>query len=214
MVVDSQMRLLEERSRSFMELLPERKELTPLSLRIFQINLGKKCNQACRHCHVDASPARTETMARETMDAYLKVLRENDGFEIVDITGGAPEMNSDFRYLVREARALGKQVIDRCNLTILEEPGFDYLYDFLAENKVEITASLPCYSEVNTDKQRGAGVFSASIKALQKSPWPFSSRPRVCRQSKPGSRLESGKSGRKPFIWQPPGRYRPGFRYP
>lgn len=152
--------------RPFRETLPAG-DLTPLSLGVFQVNLGKRCNQACRHCHVDASPARTETMSRETMDACLRVLRETEGFGIVDITGGAPEMNPDFQYLVREARALGKHVIDRCNLTILEEPGYEYLYGFLSEQKVEITASLPHFSAASTDRQRGAGVFSASIKALR-----------------------------------------------
>ena len=168
MVVDTQMKFLAGTARSFGDVLPARDAVSPLSMRVFQVNVGKKCNQACRHCHVDASPARTEMMTRETMDACVKVLRETAGFEIVDITGGAPEMNPLFRYLVDEARALGKHVIDRCNLTILEEPGYEYLYDFLSERKVEITASLPHFSEASTDKQRGPGVFSASIKALQK----------------------------------------------
>ncbi|MEO6097923.1 MAG: arsenosugar biosynthesis radical SAM (seleno)protein ArsS [Fibrobacteria bacterium] len=168
MVVDAQIKMLEGTTRSFGDGLPGRDAISPLSMRVFQVNVGKQCNQACRHCHVDASPARTETMSKETVDACLKALRENDGFEILDITGGAPEMNPHFRYLVEEALALGKHVIDRCNLTILEEPGFEYLYDFLTEYKVEITASLPHFSEASTDKQRGPGVFSASIKALQK----------------------------------------------
>lgn len=168
MVVDAQMKMLGGTTRSFGNVLPDRKAISPLSLRVFQMNVGKKCNQACRHCHVDASPARTETMPKEIVDACLKVLRETDGFEILDITGGAPEMNPHFRYLVEEARALGKHIIDRCNLTILEEPGFEFLYDFLGRNKVEITASLPHFSEASTDRQRGPGVFSASIKALQK----------------------------------------------
>lgn len=168
MVVDAQLKMLGGTARSFGDALPGREAVSPLSMRIFQVNVGKKCNQACRHCHVDASPARTETMSKETVDACLKALRENGGFEILDITGGAPEMNPHFRYLVEEARALGKHVIDRCNLTILEEPGFEYLYDFLTKHNVEITASLPHFSEASTDKQRGPGVFSASIMALQK----------------------------------------------
>lgn len=142
--------------------------LSPIALRTFQINIGKKCNQACVHCHVDASPARTESMSLETMNACLKVIRETAGIEVVDITGGAPEMHPLFKYLVQECRALGKHVIDRCNLTILEEPEFAFLYSFLSEHKVEITASLPHFSEATTNKQRGNGVFSASIKALQK----------------------------------------------
>jgi radical SAM/Cys-rich protein len=167
MAVDAKLQMPEIPARSFGEMLPTG-SLTPLSLRVFQVNLGKRCNQACRHCHVDASPARTETMSREIMDSCLKALRETDGFGIVDITGGAPEMNPDFRYLAREARALGKHVIDRCNLTILEEPGYEYLYGFLAGQKVEIIASLPHFSAAATDRQRGAGVFAASITALRK----------------------------------------------
>ncbi|MDQ2999986.1 MAG: arsenosugar biosynthesis radical SAM protein ArsS [Fibrobacterota bacterium] len=142
--------------------------LTPLSLRIFQVNVGKRCNQACRHCHVDASPARTEAMTREIMDTCLEVLRKTPEFAIVDITGGAPEMNPDFRYLVEQVRGLGRHIIDRCNLTILEEPGYDYLYGFLREHEVEITASLPHFSEAVTDRQRGGGVFKTSIEALRK----------------------------------------------
>src|SRR5690606_26122765 len=105
MAVDPEMKPPVAPFRSFRDTLPAG-DLTPMSLRVFQVNLGKRCNQACRHCHVDASPARTETMSREIMDACLKALRETDGFGVVDITGGAPEMNPDFRYLVREARAM------------------------------------------------------------------------------------------------------------
>ncbi len=142
--------------------------LSPLDLKVIQINVGKRCNQACRHCHVDASPARTETMSDETVVACLRVIAENPAIEIVDITGGAPEMNPHFRALVEGSRASGKHVLDRCNLTILEEPGFEYLYDFLREHEVEIVASLPHFSAATTDRQRGAGVFDLSITALRK----------------------------------------------
>ncbi|UCF65917.1 MAG: arsenosugar biosynthesis radical SAM protein ArsS [bacterium] len=142
--------------------------LTALSFTTMQLNIGKRCNQSCRHCHVGASPARTETMDRETMDLCLEVIAAHESIDTVDITGGAPEMNPHFTYLVIECKKLGKKVIDRCNLTILEEPGYEYLYDFLAENKVEIIASLPYFRKSYTDKQRGAGVFDKSITALSK----------------------------------------------
>ncbi len=142
--------------------------LKPLSLKVLQINVGKRCNQACRHCHVDASPVRTETMSEKTAAACLRVIAENPDIEIVDITGGAPEMNPHFRRLVKGSRNAGKHVIDRCNLTILEEPDFEYLYGFLRENEVEIVASLPHFSAATTDRQRGAGVFDLSIIALRK----------------------------------------------
>lgn len=134
---------------------------------VLQINLGKLCNQACRHCHVDAGPERREIMSRETVAACLDVLARTE-IPTVDITGGAPEMNPHFRWLVEESRRLGKQVIDRCNLTILLAPGFDDLVDFLAMNQVEVIASLPCYLETNTDQQRGTGVFAKSVEALRR----------------------------------------------
>lgn len=151
---------------SFRERLPG--DLKPLSLKVLQINVGRRCNQACRHCHVDASPARTETMSEEVAAACLRIISSNPGIETVDITGGAPEMNPHFRALVAGARASGKQVIDRCNLTILEEPGFEDLYGFLREHEVEIVASLPHFSAASTDRQRGAGVFEVSIGVLRK----------------------------------------------
>jgi len=138
------------------------------SLKVFQINVGKWCNQACRHCHVDASPIRTEMMDLETVELCLSVIKRTPSIETVDITGGAPEGNPHFRKIVLEAKALGKHVIDRCNLTILEEPGMDWLYDFLAEQKVEIISSLPSFIETTTDNQRGKGVFQKSITALRK----------------------------------------------
>lgn len=132
-----------------------------------QVNLGYLCNLACLHCHVAASPHRKEQMDRETAETVLEFLRRPE-IETLDLTGGAPEMNANFRWLVREARALGKRVMDRCNLTILEEPGYEDLGEFLAREKVEIVASLPCYLEHNVDRQRGKGVYGGSIRVLQK----------------------------------------------
>ncbi|MCR8921875.1 arsenosugar biosynthesis radical SAM protein ArsS [Dasania sp. GY-MA-18] len=137
------------------------------SLETLQVNLGYKCNQRCLHCHVNAGPHRTEMMDRETLDLILPVIKAR-GITTLDLTGGAPELHEDFRYLVVAAHAAGVHVIDRCNLTILFEPGQDGLAEFLAENQVEVVASLPCYSLANVDKQRGEGVFDKSIAALQK----------------------------------------------
>ena len=131
-----------------------------------QINVGKLCNQTCRHCHVDAGPTRTEIMTRRTAEAVVDVLRRHP-ISTLDITGGAPELNPNFDYLVEQARALGRHVIDRCNLTVFYEEGKGYLPEFLARHQVEIIASLPCYTEENVDKQRGKGVFSKSIEALR-----------------------------------------------
>lgn len=135
--------------------------------RVLQINVGKKCNQTCEHCHVNAGPARTEIMTRETLDRVLDWLEQTD-ISIVDITGGAPELNPNFRYLVERVKsgAVSRHVMDRCNLTILFEPGQGDLASFLAAHEVEIVASLPCYSIENVDKQRGSGVFDKSIRAL------------------------------------------------
>lgn len=135
-------------------------------LTTLQVNLGYRCNQTCLHCHVNAGPTRTEEMSRETVNQVLDLMRAAK-IETLDVTGGAPELNPYFRLLVREARALGATVIDRCNLTILFEPGQENLADFLAEQHVQITASLPCYLEDNVEKQRGKGVYDASIRALQ-----------------------------------------------
>ncbi len=136
-------------------------------IEVLQINVGKLCNQTCRHCHVDAGPERREIMSRETASACLEVLRCGN-IPTLDITGGAPEMNPHFRWLVAEATALGRRVIDRCNLTILVAPGFDDLPEYLAEHRVEIVASLPCYLEENVDRQRGDHVFQRSLKALRR----------------------------------------------
>ena len=136
------------------------------SLETLQVNLGYLCNLSCVHCHVNAGPHRTEQMDRETIDALLALL-DRAAIRALDLTGGAPELNPHFRYLVREARALGVHVIDRCNLTVLLEPGQEDLGDFLAEQQVEICASLPCYVQENVEAQRGKGVYDASIQALQ-----------------------------------------------
>ena len=132
-----------------------------------QVNVGKRCNQACHHCHVDASPKRTEIMRLRVAERVLEILAKSPSVRIVDITGGAPELNPCFRLLVTESRRLGRHVIDRCNLTILFEPGMEDLAGFLAENEVEIVASLPCYTAANVDQQRGHGVFEKSIDALR-----------------------------------------------
>lgn len=137
------------------------------SLEILQVNLGYRCNQTCVHCHVNAGPHRKENMTRETVDQVLDFLRAAK-VSTLDITGGAPELNPHFRYLVKTARGLGVQVMDRCNLTILEEPGQEDLAPFLAAHQVEIIASLPCYLEENVDGQRGTGVFNTSIRSLQR----------------------------------------------
>ncbi|KAG1680012.1 hypothetical protein FOA52_007076 [Chlamydomonas sp. UWO 241] len=132
-----------------------------------QLNIGLYCNQACSHCHVESSPKRTEMMDRATADRCIALMRSSPDVTTVDITGGAPELNDQFRHIVREARALGLAVLDRCNLTVLMEPGQEDLGQFLADNQVQVVASLPCYSASNTDKQRGAGVFERSIAALK-----------------------------------------------
>jgi radical SAM/Cys-rich protein len=136
------------------------------SLETLQVNLGYKCNQSCLHCHVAASPQRTEMMDGDTIALVLEVLRTRR-IGTLDLTGGAPELNLHFRELVRQARMAGVRVIDRCNLTILSEPGHEDLATFLAEQGAEITASLPCYSPANVDRQRGDGVFERSIAGLR-----------------------------------------------
>lgn len=135
--------------------------------KILQLNIGLYCNQACNHCHVESSPRRTESMTQEVAAQCMNILDMSSSIDTVDLTGGAPELNPSFRFLVREARKRNKEVIDRCNLTVLLEPGQEDLPAFLSENKVRIVASLPCYSESNVDKQRGKGVFARSILALQ-----------------------------------------------
>ncbi len=136
------------------------------SLDTLQVNLGYLCNQSCVHCHVNAGPTRTELMSRETVEQVVALL-EKSATGTIDLTGGAPELNPHFRYLVREARAREVTVIDRCNLTVLFEPGQEGLATFLAEQGVEITASLPCYLRDNVEAQRGRGVYDDSIRALR-----------------------------------------------
>ena len=136
------------------------------SLDTLQVNLGYRCNQSCLHCHVDAGPMRTEAMDADTVDLVLQVLAARR-IATLDITGGAPELHPHFRWLAATARALGVRVIDRCNLTVLFEPGQEDLADFLALHRIDVTASLPCYSVANVDRQRGDGVFDKSIAALR-----------------------------------------------
>ena len=138
-------------------------------LKTLQINVGKLCNQTCRHCHVEAGPRRTEQMTRETAERVIELidLERPKNLEVVDITGGAPELNSQFRYLVEEIRQRRLRVIDRCNLTVLFQPGQEDTAKFLGDQQVEIIASLPCYSSENVTQQRGNGVFAQSIQALQ-----------------------------------------------
>jgi radical SAM/Cys-rich protein len=141
-------------------------KLSRRSLDILQINIGLRCNLACLHCHVNSNPYRKEKMSDKTIQLVLECLK-NSGVKTLDITGGSPEMHPQFRFLVNEASKLGVHIIDRCNLTILNEPGYETLAKFLAENKVEVVASLPCYTQENVDQQRGKGVFDSSITALQ-----------------------------------------------
>lgn len=141
--------------------------LRPTRIDILQINVGRLCNMSCRHCHVDAGPDRTEAMSQETFAACLAALKRSD-IHTVDLTGGAPELNPYFRWFVEQARAIGRHVIDRCNLTILEVPSQRDLASFLAANQVEVVASLPHYRQPLTDTQRGDGVFARSISALKR----------------------------------------------
>lgn len=137
------------------------------SLETLQVNLGYLCNQTCKHCHVNAGPNRTELMSRETIDQLIELLAAHK-VSSLDLTGGAPELNPHFTYLVEQARKLDVRVIDRCNLTVLEEPGQEQLAGFLAGQGVEVVASLPCYLKENVDNQRGKGVYDASIAGLKR----------------------------------------------
>lgn len=137
------------------------------TLQTLQVNLGYRCNQQCLHCHVDASPRRREIMDEKTVQSVIDfMLRQS--VATLDLTGGAPEMNPHFRHLVSTARQHGVHVIDRCNLTIVVEPGYDWLVDFLAQQQVEVIASMPCYLQDNVDAQRGKGVYDKSIRGLQR----------------------------------------------
>ncbi len=140
--------------------------LTRSTLTTLQVNLGKRCNMACLHCHVEAGPKRTEEMSVEHIDDILELLSLSPQISTLDVTGGAPELHPHFKRLVSGARDLGRRVIDRCNLSILLEPGQEDLAHFLAEQRVEVVASLPCYLEANVERQRGKGSFSKSVEGL------------------------------------------------
>ena len=152
-----------------LEQILQRSGLSPLhatGITVFQINVGKLCNQTCRHCHVDAGPDRTESMSRETAELCMTALAQTD-IPTVDITGGAPELNPNFRWLVEQSHALGRHVMERCNLSVLLIPSQASLAEFLAAHRVEIVASLPYYRASQTDAQRGEGIFDKSIEALR-----------------------------------------------
>lgn len=145
----------------------EKLEIKRHKIETLQVNIGKKCNQACKHCHVASGPTRDENMDLKTVDRLIELLKFDNNITTVDITGGAPELNPHFTHFVKEVRKMGFHVIDRCNLTALLEPGQENTAKFLAENQVEIVASLPCYTQQNVDAQRGAGTFDKSIRVLQ-----------------------------------------------
>jgi radical SAM/Cys-rich protein len=174
--VETQLEILEKSNSDEFTLVPFQQKLEESALfplkptlpEIFQVNIGKMCNQVCKHCHVDAGPDRQEIMTREMMQQCLDVLEKNLQFTIVDLTGGAPEMNPDFGWFVEEIRNLGRHVIVRCNLTIiLANKKYHDLPEFYKKHGIEIVSSLPFYTKDRTDRQRGDGVFSDSIKALQ-----------------------------------------------
>lgn len=136
------------------------------SVDVLQVNMGRYCNLACVHCHVESGPTRKEMMSRENVDAVVSFLARTD-VPTLDITGGAPELHPNFAYMVASARRLGRHVMDRCNLTVIFEPSMEYLPEFFKTHRVELVCSLPCYSQENVDKQRGKGTFDSSIRALQ-----------------------------------------------
>jgi radical SAM/Cys-rich protein len=154
---------------SFEEVLARhgRAPLEAHAIEVLQVNVGKLCNQTCAHCHVDAGPDRREVMSRETAEHVVELLRRHPEIPTLDLTGGAPELNPQFRFLVTEAFALGRRVIDRCNLSVLLLPSQRGLVDFLREHRVEVTASLPSFRAPGTDAQRGDGVFAKSLEALR-----------------------------------------------
>ena len=135
--------------------------------RTLQINVGKLCNQACHHCHVDAGPGRKERMAPAAAQRLMEILAASPAVTAVDLTGGAPELNDNFRYLVESARAMGRHVMVRCNLTVIFVPGMEWLPEFYRDAQVELVCSLPCYTEENVEQQRGKGVFGQSVAALR-----------------------------------------------
>ena len=147
-------------------LQPARHGLSRRGVDVLQVNMGRYCNLACVHCHVESGPTRKEMMSREVIDAVLRFLARSK-VPTLDITGGAPELHPDYAYLVAGARRLGRHVMDRCNLTVIFEPGLEYLPHFFKLHGVELVCSLPCYSQENVDRQRGKGTFEASIRALK-----------------------------------------------
>lgn len=174
--VNEQLEILEHNTSNDFVLVPFQQKLQqsnlyplkPTGIEIFQINLGKMCNQVCKHCHVDAGPDRKEIMPKETMVQCLDVLKNNPQILTVDLTGGAPEMNPEFRWFVEEIKKLERHVIVRCNLTIiLANKKYNDLTQFYKQHHIEVVSSLPFYSKDRTDSQRGNGVFEDSIKALQ-----------------------------------------------
>ena len=171
-----QLELLESDNHNEFRLVPFQQKLEeaglfplkPIGIEIFQVNVGKMCNQVCKHCHVDAGPDRKEIMTRETMEQCIRVLKNNTSIKTVDLTGGAPEMNPDFRWFVEQIKSLGRHIIVRCNLTIiLANKKYHSLPQFFKEHQIEVVSSLPFYAKERTDRQRGDGVFEDSIKALQ-----------------------------------------------
>ncbi|MEM8778848.1 MAG: radical SAM protein, partial [Cyanobacteria bacterium P01_G01_bin.49] len=142
--------------------------LTKQKINVLQINLGKRCNLACNHCHVEAGPKRTEELSPEICQQLIEVIKRFPQIETVDLTGGAPEMNYGFRPLVEAAKKVEKEVIVRSNLTIYFEPDFEDLPEYFAKHQLTVVASLPCYLEENVDKQRGKGVYNQSIRAIQR----------------------------------------------
>jgi radical SAM/Cys-rich protein len=156
--------------RAQFDAILSRHRLAPLRRHLpttLQVNVGKLCNQACHHCHVDAGPKRTERMSQATAERVVELLTKSRSVETVDLTGGAPELNASFRFLVNSARSHGRRVIVRCNLTVLFVDGMEDLPEFYRSNRVELICSLPCYTEENVEKQRGRGVFARSIEALK-----------------------------------------------
>lgn len=149
-------------------LLRQKTRIRRRRVRVLQVNIGKKCDLACHHCHVEAGPKNPDNMTAETASRVMALLDNAPEVEILDITGGAPELNPNFRRMARHARELGKTVYDRCNLTVFFEPGQEDTPEFLAEHGITVVASLPCYTPENVEKQRGKGVFDKSIRALQK----------------------------------------------
>nr|BDT29296.1 arsenosugar biosynthesis radical SAM protein ArsS [Bacteriovorax sp. HI3] len=142
-------------------------DLKRSAIETLQINVGKLCNQACHHCHVEAGPLRTEIMSEATVDRIIALIEKTPTLKTIDLTGGAPELNPSFKKLVLFARSRNLEVIDRCNLTVFYEKGQEDLPQFLKDNKIHVIASLPCYTKDNVDKQRGRGVFDKSVEALK-----------------------------------------------